>query len=299
MALDKIGKYRIVGELSSGAMGVVYRARDPVLGRDVAVKTITSSLGLDDELRARVLLEAKLATHLDHPNIVTIFEFGEEQGHMFIAMELLEGSDLKDIMAAGTLQTLDDKLAIAEQILDGLAFAHGRQVTHRDLKPANIHIQPDGQVKILDFGLALLGSSETDPDGLLMGTPSYMSPEQVLGEGVDVRSDVFAMGALLYELLSSHKPFEAESTRGVLFRVVHKEPHDIRTWLPGLPLVLVQILAKCLFKDRNKRFSSAGELREAIGIVRRALGQGRIEQASLDRESGEIYFDSGPGRSGD
>ena len=133
MDFEKIGKYKILGELGSGAMGVVYRAHDPILDRHVAIKMISSALGVDDELRKRFHREAQAAARLNHPNIITVFDFGEEQGRMYIAMELLEGSDLKDIMAAGTLQTLDDKLAIMEQILDGLAFAHAKEITHRDL----------------------------------------------------------------------------------------------------------------------------------------------------------------------
>jgi hypothetical protein len=291
MDFEKIGKYKILGELGSGAMGVVYRAHDPILDRHVAIKMISASLGLDDELRKRFHREAQAAARLNHPNIITVFDFGEEQGRMYIAMELLEGSDLKDIMAAGTLQTLDDKLAIMEQILDGLAFAHAKEITHRDLKPGNIHIQPNGQIKIVDFGLARLGSSEMTQAGVVMGTPNYMSPEQVLGEKVDVRSDVFAMGAVFYELLSYHKPFEAESMHGVLFQVVHKEPQDIRKWVPDLPPVLFQMLAKCLIKDKSKRFANAGEMRDAVTVVRQALAAGRINEATLDMESGQVFFD--------
>jgi len=291
MDFEKIGKYKILGELGSGAMGVVYRAHDPILDRHVAIKMISSTLGVDDELRKRFHREAQAAARLNHPNIITVYDFGEEQGRMYIAMELLEGSDLKDIMAAGTLQTLDDKLAIMEQILDGLAFAHAKEITHRDLKPGNVHIQPNGQIKIVDFGLARLGSSEMTQAGVVMGTPNYMSPEQVLGEKVDVRSDVFAMGAVFYELLSMHKPFEAESMHGVLFQVVHKEPQDIRKWVPDLPPVLVQILAKCLIKDKSKRFADAGEMRDAITIVRQALAAGRINDATLDMESGKVFWD--------
>jgi serine/threonine protein kinase len=292
MDFEKIGKYKILGELGSGAMGVVYRAHDPILDRHVAIKMISSTLGVDDELRKRFHREAQAAARLNHPNIITVFDFGEEQGRMYIAMELLEGSDLKDIMAAGTLQTLDDKLAIMEQILDGLAFAHAKEITHRDLKPGNIHIQPNGQIKIVDFGLARLGSSEMTQAGVVMGTPNYMSPEQVLGEKVDVRSDVFAMGAVFYELLSNHKPFEAESMHGVLFQVVHKEPQDIRKWVPDLSPVLIQMLAKCLIKDKSKRFANAGEMRDAITIVRQALAAGRINEATLDMESGQVFFDA-------
>ncbi len=197
---DKYGKYKIEGELGQGAMGVVYKAYDPVLDRHVAIKTISASLGADAELRKRFHREAQAAARLNHSNIITVYDFGEQHGQIYIAMELLEGTDLKDLVTEKALTTLDEQLAVMEQILDGLAFAHSKEIVHRDLKPGNLHIQPNGQVKILDFGLARLGSSEMTQAGMVMGTPNYMSPEQVLGEGVDVRSDVFAMGAVFYEM---------------------------------------------------------------------------------------------------
>jgi serine/threonine protein kinase len=292
MEFEKIGKYKILGEIGQGAMGVVYKAHDPILNREVAIKTISASLGADDDLRKRFHREAQAAARLNHPNIITVFDFGEEHGKIYMAMELLEGTDLKDIMTSGQLATLDDKLAIMEQILDGLAFAHAKEIVHRDLKPGNIHIQPNGQIKIMDFGLARLGSSEMTQAGVVMGTPNYMSPEQVLGEKVDSRSDIFAMGAVFYECLTGHKPFEAESMHGVLFQVVHKDPQAIRKWAPDLPPVLVQIVEKCLVKDKTKRFQNAGELREAVMVARQALLQGRISEATLDMESGKVFFDA-------
>jgi len=299
MEFEQIGKYKIQAEIGQGAMGIVYKAHDPILNREVAIKTISAALGSDDDLRKRFHREAQAAARLNHPNIITVFDFGEEHGKIYMAMELLEGTDLKDVMAAGTLATLDDKLAVMEQILDGLAFAHAKEVVHRDLKPGNIHIQPNGQIKIMDFGLARLGSSEMTQAGVVMGTPNYMSPEQVLGEKVDVRSDIFAMGAVFYELLTSHKPFEAESMHGVLFQVVHKEPQQIRKWAPDLPPVLVQIVEKCLTKDKNKRFQNAGELREAVALARQALLQGRISEATLDMESGKVFFEAEEFEGGD
>jgi len=292
MEFEQIGKYKILGEIGQGAMGVVYKAHDPILNRDVAIKTISATLGADDDLRKRFHREAQAAARLNHPNIITVFDFGEEHGKIYMAMELLEGTDLKDVMSSGQLPTLDDKLAIMEQILDGLAFAHAKEIVHRDLKPGNIHIQPNGQIKIMDFGLARLGSSEMTQAGVVMGTPNYMSPEQVLGERVDSRSDIFAMGAVFYELLTTHKPFEAESMHGVLFQVVHKDPQAIRKWAPDLPPVLVQVVEKCLVKDKTKRFQNAGELREAVMEARQALLHGRISEATLDMESGKVFFEA-------
>jgi len=289
---EKYGKYEIRGELGQGAMGVVYKAYDPVLDRLVAIKTISASLGADAELRKRFHREAQAAARLNHSNIITVYDFGEEHGQIYIAMELLEGTDLKDLVADKALTTLDEQLAVMEQILDGLAFAHSKEIVHRDLKPGNLHVQPNGQVKILDFGLARLGSSEMTQAGMVMGTPNYMSPEQVLGEGVDVRSDVFAMGAVFYEMLTGYKPFEAESMHGVLFQVVHKEPQPVREYVPDLPPVLVQIVEKCLTKDKELRFQQAAELRDAVAAVRQALATGRINEISLDPETGQV-FDEG------
>src|SRR5689334_18727106 len=173
-------------------MGEVYRARDGVLNRDVALKTIAAGDSGDEMLQKRFQREAQSAAGLAHPNIITVFDFGQEQGRLYMAMELLDGRDLKAVIAEGTLKTLDEKLAIMEQIASGLAFAHENGVVHRDLKPANIHIPSSGQVKIVDFGLARMTGSEMTRSGMVMGTPHYMSPEQVRGERADTRSDVFS-----------------------------------------------------------------------------------------------------------
>jgi serine/threonine protein kinase len=276
MTFEQIGKYKVVGRIGRGAMGEVYKAVDPTLGRDVAIKTISASLGSDNDLRTRFQREAQAAARLNHPNIITVYEFAEEQGTIYMAMELLEGADLRNLIGQeDLLPNLDDKLDIMEQICDGLAFAHSREVIHRDLKPGNIHVQPNGQVKILDFGLARLGSSEMTRTGTVMGTPHYMSPEQVLGDKVDLSSDVFSIGAVFYELLCNHKPFDGDSAHAVLFQVVNKQPESVRKWIPDLPPILVELVEKAMVKDRTKRFQSAGVLREALARARRAIREGR------------------------
>jgi len=285
------GKYEVLEEIGQGAMGVVYRAHDPVLEREVAIKTISASLGKDDELRKRFRREAQAAARLNHANIITIYEYGEAHGKIYIAMELLEGTDLKELMLQGALQTFDDQLAVMEQVLDGLAFAHSKEVVHRDLKPGNIHIQPNGQIKILDFGLARLGSSEMTQAGVVMGTPNYMSPEQVLGDKIDARSDIFSIGAVFYELLSGRKPFESESMHGVLFQVVHKDAPPLKSWIGDLPPVLVQVVERCLAKEKEHRFQDAGELRDAIATIRQALAAGRGHEVALDAETGRVYYE--------
>ena len=277
---SRIGKYEIVGRLGRGAMGEVFRGHDPVLGREVAVKVM--SVGQTDaELLQRFQREAQSAARLNHPNIITVYDFGDEDGKLYMAMELLEGHDLKDVM--GKL-SFEEKLGLMEQVAEGLAFAHSKHVVHRDLKPANIHIQQNGQVKILDFGLAKLGGSDMTRTGTVMGTPFYMSPEQVRGEKVDAHSDIFSIGSVFYELLTDRKPFVAESMHAVLFQVLQNEPESVRKWAPGVPAILVEVVEKCLAKDAAHRFKDGGELRDALVAVRRALDAGRGDSASLAEE---------------
>jgi serine/threonine-protein kinase len=286
MALEKLGKYKITGKIGKGAMGEVYVAHDPVLNREVAIKTISASLSADNELRKRFHREAQAAARLNHPNIITVFDYGEEQGIIYMAMELLEGADLKDLIFHKHLASLEDKLDVMEQVADGLAFAHARDIIHRDLKPGNIHIQPNGQVKILDFGLARLGGGgDMTRTGVVMGTPNYMAPEQVRGEKADARADVFSVGAVYYEILASKKPFDADSAHAVLFQVVHQRPRSIRDWEPGVPPILVQLVEKAMHKDKEQRFKNGGELREALRLVRAALASGRSQTATLETEA--------------
>ncbi len=261
------GKYEAISHLGSGAMGVVWRAQDPVLGRTVAIKTISAALGSDNENKERFLREARAAAQLNHPNIITVFDFGQADNELYMAMELLEGKDLKELITLGQL-TFDEKLDIMEQVADGLAYAHGRDVIHRDLKPGNIHVQPNGQVKILDFGLARLGSSDLTKTGVVMGTPNYMSPEQVMGERVDARSDVFSAGAVFYELLTNRKPFDAESVHATLYQVVHRDAPPPRQWDPRLPDAIVTVIEIAMNKSVEGRYKNAGALRDAIRAFR-------------------------------
>ncbi len=261
------GKYEAISHLGSGAMGVVWRAQDPVLGRTVAIKTISAALGSDSENKERFLREARAAAQLNHPNIITVFDFGQADNELYMAMELLEGKDLKELITLAQL-TFDQKLDIMEQVADGLAYAHGRDVIHRDLKPGNIHVQPNGQVKILDFGLARLGSSDLTKTGVVMGTPNYMSPEQVMGERVDARSDVFSAGAVFYELLTNRKPFDAESVHATLYQVVHRDAPPPRQWDPRLPDGIVTIIEIAMNKQVDGRYKNAAALRDAIRAFR-------------------------------
>jgi serine/threonine-protein kinase len=281
MDRERIGKYRIVGELGRGTMGEVYKALDPVLNRHVALKTLAVkvSSGGGDETLDRFRREAQAAALLNHPNIVTVHDFGEEQGLLYMAMELLEGTDLRDAIDSDLLRTLEDKLEVMDGILAALDYAHARGVVHRDVKPANVHLAgpwgapsttPERQVKIMDFGLARVSTSEMTQEGIVLGTPNYMSPEQALGDKVDGRSDLFSTGAVLYELLTGHKPFEADSTPSVLFQVVHRQPPPLRRWAPDVPGPLVAVVNRALEKDRDKRFATAGEMRAAVAALRQA-----------------------------
>ena len=284
MEQHAIGKYRLVSRIGQGAMGEVFKAHDPSLNRMVAVKTISSSLGTESELRRRFLREAQSAARLNHPNIITVYDFGEEQGRIYMAMELLEGTDLKDLIGSHALPDVERKLDVMEQVCEGLAFAHSMEVIHRDLKPGNVHVQPSGQVKILDFGLARLGASEMTRTGMVMGTPHYMSPEQVRGEKADARSDVFALGSMFYELLAGRKAFDGDSMHTVLFQVLQEEPEPIRNWV-DLPPILVEVVERALQKDPAARFHDASQMLAGVRAVRRALAEGRSE-ATLESELG-------------
>jgi len=281
MNLDHIGKYRVVGTIGKGAMGEVYKAKDPLLNRFVAIKTIAPSLAADADFRRRFHREAQSAAQLSHANIVTVFDFGEEDGLPYMAMELLEGRDLKEVIRSRDLR-LGEKLSVMEQLCDGLAFAHSKGVVHRDLKPGNIHLQPNGQVKILDFGLALLGASDMTKSGTVMGTPHYMSPEQVRGQKADARSDVFSVGAVFYELLSRHRAFDADSVHGVLFQILEQQPEPIRKWAPEVPAPLVAVVERALVKDPAGRFADAGEMARALADAREAMAGETIVSGGED-----------------
>ena len=280
--LEHIGKYKILEKIGQGAMGEVHKAHDPILNRFVAVKTISSELGGDDTLRKRFEREAQSAARLNHPNIITVYDYGEEHGRIYMAMELLEGSDLKQTISRRAPLTLDEKLNIVDQIAEGLAFAHDSDIVHRDLKPANVHILANGQEKIMDFGLARLGGSEMTRAGMVMGTPHYMSPEQVRGERADARSDVFAVGCVFYELLTYRKPFDADSMHSVLFKVMQEEPPSVHDITPGIPAVLAQVVERAMAKDATQRFQNAGEFRSALHRAMQAVADGHGDKALPD-----------------
>src|SRR5258707_209950 len=289
---QKVGKYLIVAKIGSGAMGDVYRAHDRTLNRDVAVKTMAELYASDDQLVQRFHREAQSAARLNHPNVVTVFDFGSEKGRFYLAMELLDGADLKELIAARSLNDLWDKLDVMEQIAEGLAYAHQQGVVHRDLKPANIRVLPNGRVKIMDFGLARIGTSEMTRTGMVMGTPNYMSQEQVRGTKADARSDIFSLGAVFYELLSGKKAFNADSMHTILYKVLEEEPEPVRNWVPGLPGPFVAFVERCLAKEPEHRYQHAGEMRDALRKVREALASGEYTPAGdADATMAELAAD--------
>ena len=266
---SQIGKYRLAERIGAGAMGEVFRAHDTVLDRPVALKVIS---GGDDDKRLRFRREAQSAARLAHPNIVVVHDFGEDSGRFFMAMELLDGHDLKRVIASNLLPDLRSRLSVMEQICDAVAFAHAVNIVHRDLKPANIFLLPNGQVKILDFGLARVGHSSMTGTGMILGTPNYMSPEQIKGARVDARADVFALGTVFYELLSSRKAFEAESLHSVLYKVLQHEPESLRTIVPSLPTAVADVVKTAMTKDPSARFQRVGDMRDAIRAARAGSG---------------------------
>jgi eukaryotic-like serine/threonine-protein kinase len=277
----RLGTYEIGAPLGAGGMGEVYRARDTKLARDVAIKVLPREIAGDADRLARFEKEARMASALNHPNIVTIYEIGQTEGTPFIAMELVEGKTLRETLAAGAL-ALKKLLAIAAQAADGLAKAHAAGIVHRDLKPENLMVTRDGFVKILDFGLAKLvpvgfeGSrgaenatvSRATAAGAVLGTVGYMSPEQASGEPADFRSDQFSFGSILYELITGKRPFSRPTPAQTLSAIIESEPPALTTVSPTTPTNLVWVVERCLAKDPEDRYGSTKDLARDLAALR-------------------------------
>ncbi|MCC6608688.1 MAG: serine/threonine protein kinase [Burkholderiales bacterium] len=258
----RIGRYRILGELGRGAMGIVYEAVDDVLDRPVAIKTINMSGEPAERAdhEARFMQEARAAGGLSHPNVITVYDVGREQDVLYMAMELLDGEELRDILGRGRMP-LPAAIETAAQIADGLAFAHERGIVHRDVKPSNIMVLRDGRAKIMDFGIARVRASDVKTQtGLRLGSPRYMSPEQVLGQPVDPRADVFALGIVLYEMLTGVPPFGGDDVQAIMFQVASFEPPAASRLNPAVPMMLDLVVARALAKAPERRYQSAAEL---------------------------------------
>ena len=282
MVHTTLGRYRILGELGRGAMGTVYRAHDPLIEREVAVKTLHPDLPPEvlAEVRGRFLREAKSAGRLNHPNIVTIFDVGEHDGIAYIAMELLEGRSLQQILSESPRLAFDTIADLVAQVADALDRAQQLGIVHRDVKPANIVVSASGHAKLTDFGVAYVPASTMTQTGTMIGSPRYMSPEQVLGLPIDPRSDIFSLGVVLYEMLAGRAPFVRleDSTIFPLINRIASEPHPPVTQVdPSIPAAFEVILSKALAKKPEDRYQRAGEMANDLRNL------GRVAPSSVAR----------------
>jgi serine/threonine protein kinase len=277
-----IGKYEIVEKIATGGFGTVYKAWDPMIRRAVALKTCEIP---DASMRARVFREAQLAGSLQHPNITTVYEFGVEGIVPFLVQELLSGEDLDRFIAREDPLPLAERVRILIAVASALDFAHAAGIIHRDIKPANIRILDSGVVKIMDFGIAKSLDSNTSitKDGTAVGSTGYMSPEQIVGETVDARTDIFSLGVVAYELLSGRKPFNHEKLFLLLEQIVKSEPKPLREVAPGLPEPLITIVERAMRKVPDDRFASAAELKAALDSALDGLS----DAPASDREGPE------------
>jgi serine/threonine-protein kinase len=263
MQAPQLGRYQIAAEIGRGAMGVVYKAHDPVLGRTVAVKTVNMALERDEaaQYEARFLQEARAAGGLNHPSIVTIYDIGKSGEVAYMAMEFVEGVELRTMLQAGKPLPLAQALPVAAQVAEGLGYAHSHGVVHRDVKPANIMVTADGGVKIMDFGIARMRSSEVQTQtGAALGSPKYMSPEQVLGKRADHRSDIFSLGVIVYEMVAGAAPFGGENINALMYQIVHFAPPAPSTLNPAVPELLDYVVAKMLAKSLEERYQDAADV---------------------------------------
>ena len=267
---QRIAGYEVISLIGSGGMGDVYRARDRRLGRDVALKVLEPALSADPEYRSRFEHEAQLASARNHPNIVTIYSVGEEEDVRFIAMELVQGHTLRESLTAP--MPVSTVLDITVQLASALSAAHAAGIVHRDLKPDNLMVTPDGLLKVLDFGIARRAGAEANA-GAAIGTVGYMSPEQALGQPAGPASDQFAVGAILYEMLTGRHAFRRESRVETLEAIIHAEPRPIHALNPRVPASIRQIVARCLSKDPAARYPNARDLEIAIRRVRDELSR--------------------------
>lgn len=274
MPQPQLGRYKITETLGRGAMGVVYKAHDPLIERIVALKTVAFA-GLSEteaeEFEQRFFREAKSAGRLNHPNIVTIHDVGRSNGLAYIAMEFLSGQSLRALLNSGTPLSFERIIEIVSAIADGLAFAHAQGIVHRDIKPANIMVLENGVVKITDFGIAQLPGGSLTMTGTVLGSPKYMSPEQVAGQKADGRADIFSLGTVLYEMLTGQPPFSCDNLHATMYQVVHMTPPPPSSCCPGLPADFDAIVARAMAKDRSDRYQDASEM---AADLRRMLRSG-------------------------
>ena len=272
-----LGRYEILKELGKGAMGIVYLGRDPQIGREMAIKTIRFSDEYEDDEAERIkeqfFAEAQTAGMLSHPNIVTIYDAGSDHDLSYIAMEFLEGYDLKEHASKNNLLPIREVLRHVANVAEALGYAHSKGVVHRDIKPANIMLLKGGVAKVTDFGIARAMASSKTKTGVVKGTPFYMSPEQITGKKVDGRTDIFSLGVVLYELLSGTQPFRADDLTGLIYKITSDEPEPIHEHNPKVPKAVAQIIEKALTKDRDRRYQKAEQMAEHLRIVGRKMDE--------------------------
>jgi len=268
---SKVGRYEILEELGKGSMGLVYKALDPKINRVVAIKTIRFSDEFDDdvinEIKERFFREAEIAGQLSHPSIVTIHDVGDDLDLTYMAMEYLEGDDLEKYTVKDNLLTIRRVLDIASQVADALSFAHQSEVIHRDIKPANIMILKNGRVKVTDFGIAKAISSSRTRTGVILGTPNYMSPEQIMGQKIDPKSDIFSLGVLFFQLLTGELPFHGENLSSLLYQITQVKHPSVREKNPKIPKACEQIIDKAMAKNPNDRFTRASEMSKVLNML--------------------------------
>ncbi len=288
---DKIGKYRIINEVGQGSTGAVYLSHDPFYGRDVAIKLYNSEIDGDDDVRARTakkmfFTEAQMVGRLQHPNILPIFDAGVEQDRYYVAMEHVHGArTLSTYCKAGNLLPLDDALKIVFTCARALHYAHSRKVIHRDIKPSNIILTLDNQVRIIDFGIALCADSDISRIEGIAGSPSYMSPEQIKSEEITAASDVYSLGVVMYELLTGHRPFKANSLAKLLHKIVYSTPVPIHQLREDVTEDLEEVVMRALRKKPEERYATGLEFAAELTRVHQQL---RKQQSKLDEQE---HFD--------
>ena len=274
--MEQLGRYKIEEVLGRGAMGIVYRAHDPKIDRVVAIKTITLlgvALGEEDEYRQRFVREARAAGKLSHPGVVTIYDVGEQEGtHApYIVMEYIDGRTLESLASDSVGKSIQVTLDLVKQVAEALDYAHSQGIVHRDIKPANIIVTPDGRAKITDFGIAKLAVTQLTVPGEALGTPAYMSPEQVTGDCLDGRSDLFSLGIILYSMLAGQKPFTGENATTVMFNITYKDPIPITQLKPSLDARFNDVIERALDKRPAHRYQRGKEFADDL----QSLCQGR------------------------
>ncbi len=280
---EKLGKFEIKRILGQGAMGEVYLGTDPAIGRDVAIKTILPTAASGKESKERFAREAKAAGVLNHPNLVTIYEFGEDQGVLYIAMEYVRGHDFEELLRDQAL-TRTENLEVLAQLCDGLAYAHQNHIVHRDIKPSNVRVTRDGKrilAKVMDFGVARVGNSDMTATGMVMGTVSYMAPEYIRSGKPDPRSDLFAVGVMLYESLSGRKPFSGDTTPTILYKIVNEPPEPIDlSQVQGISPAIRSVLDRALDKDPDRRYQTAEDLARALRAAKDPTWTGQAQDGT-------------------